>query len=71
MKTNLKRKNYCLDEKKIRRVRTILGAFVFVGRDQLNVARVYPRRGFPPAGRTMLSLSSFTKILPRDCVFRP
>ena len=26
MKTNLKRKNYYLDEKKIRRVRTILGA---------------------------------------------
>jgi hypothetical protein len=25
MKTNLKRKNYYLDEKKIRRVRTILG----------------------------------------------
>jgi hypothetical protein len=26
MKTNLKRKNYYLDEKKIRRVKTILGA---------------------------------------------
>ena len=26
MKTHLKRKNYYLDEKKIRRVRTILGA---------------------------------------------
>jgi hypothetical protein len=26
MKTNVKRKNYYLDEKKIRRVRTILGA---------------------------------------------
>jgi hypothetical protein len=26
MKTNLKRKNYYLDEKKIRRVRSILGA---------------------------------------------